>query len=35
MRVVKEYTRFRLRHVKEKIFQEDLNEFQMKILTMI
>ena len=35
MRVVREYTKFRLRHVKGNIFQEDLNEFQMKIVTMI
>jgi len=35
MRVVKGHTSFRLRQVKGKIFQEDLNEFQMKIATMI
>jgi hypothetical protein len=31
MRVVKEHTNFRLRHLKEKFFLEDLNAFQMKM----
>jgi hypothetical protein len=35
MRVVKVHTRFRLRRLKGKIFQEELNEFQMKIVIMI
>jgi hypothetical protein len=35
MTVVKEHTKFRLRHLKGKIFYEDLNEFQMKMVVMI